>query len=290
MNITSTRHQESGSLPSSYSAQAAELVALTEACKFAAGHTVTIYTDSRYSFGVVHSFGTLWKQRNFLTSSGKAIAHHTLVSALLDAVLLPKQVAVVHVRAHTNGSSPEAQGNARADAAAKKAARDPTYFSIQATVIEPQDVTVDEIQQARTAKDVKAWRSSGCTLQRVSSRTKLSPFEIMFGRPPNTGCAPKRDTLALEDDHMQRYCATLCSVLSDVHRRVKESLPSPAVTGHTVQPGDWILTKVYKRANWKAHRWQGPFQVLLVTHTAVKIAERDTWIHISHCKKAPTPE
>ncbi|XP_062863525.1 uncharacterized protein LOC134325307 [Trichomycterus rosablanca] len=126
--------------------------------------------------------------------------------------------------------------------------------------------------------------------QRVSSRTKLSPFEIMFGRPPNTGCAPKRDTLALEDDHMQRYCATLCSVLSDVHRRVKESLPSPAVTGHTVQPGDWILTKIYKRANWKADRWQGPFQVLLVTHTAVKIAERDTWIHISHCKKAPTPE
>ena len=37
----------------------AELVALTEACKLAAGKSVTIYTDSRYAFGVVHDFGAL---------------------------------------------------------------------------------------------------------------------------------------------------------------------------------------------------------------------------------------
>ncbi len=56
---------KSGKLPSNYSAQAAELVALTEACNLMADKCVTIYTDSRYAFGVTHDFGALWKHRNF---------------------------------------------------------------------------------------------------------------------------------------------------------------------------------------------------------------------------------
>lgn len=47
----------SSSLPSHYSAQAAELVALTEACHLAKGKSVNIHTDSRYVCGVVHDFG-----------------------------------------------------------------------------------------------------------------------------------------------------------------------------------------------------------------------------------------
>ncbi len=51
---------KSGKLPSNYSAQGAELVALTEACNLMADKCVTIYTDSRYAFGVTHRFwGTL---------------------------------------------------------------------------------------------------------------------------------------------------------------------------------------------------------------------------------------
>ncbi len=51
---------KSGKLPSNYSAQAAELAALTEACNLMADKCVTIYTDSRYAFGVTHIFwGTL---------------------------------------------------------------------------------------------------------------------------------------------------------------------------------------------------------------------------------------
>ncbi len=49
---------KSGKLPSNYSAQAAELVALTEACNLMADKCVTIYTDSRYAFGVTHR---LWR-------------------------------------------------------------------------------------------------------------------------------------------------------------------------------------------------------------------------------------
>ncbi len=69
---------KSGKLPSNYSAQAAELVALTEACNLMADKCVTIYTDSRYAFGVTHDFGALWKHRNFFevgwTSDIKRIA------------------------------------------------------------------------------------------------------------------------------------------------------------------------------------------------------------------------
>ncbi len=59
---------KSGKLPSNYSAQAAELVALTEACNLMADKCVTIYTDSRYAFGVTHDFGALWKHRHFFWS------------------------------------------------------------------------------------------------------------------------------------------------------------------------------------------------------------------------------
>ena len=103
-------------LPASLSAQAAELTALIEACKLTKDKRVNIYTDSRYAFGIVHDFGTIWKHRNFLTSSGKPIAHHTLVSQLLDAILLPKQIAVCKCEAHTSNTDLVSQGNARADA------------------------------------------------------------------------------------------------------------------------------------------------------------------------------
>uniref|UniRef100_A0A8C9YD69 Murine leukemia virus integrase C-terminal domain-containing protein n=1 Tax=Sander lucioperca TaxID=283035 RepID=A0A8C9YD69_SANLU len=58
---------------------------------------------------------------------------------------------------------------------------------------------------------------------------------------------------------------------------------------NTLKPGDFVVVKNFRRKNWQSSRWQGPFQVLLVTHTAVKVAQRATWIHASHCRKVPDP-
>ncbi len=89
--VTSTTEVvASGRLPDHFSAQAAELVALTRACKLASGSVANIYTDSRYAFGVIH-FGVIWQTRKFLTSAGSPIKHAGLVKDLMFAMKLPKK-------------------------------------------------------------------------------------------------------------------------------------------------------------------------------------------------------
>ncbi|XP_026223319.1 trace amine-associated receptor 13c-like [Anabas testudineus] len=65
---------------------------------------------------------------------------------------------------------------------------------------------------------------------------------------------------------------------------VKDALPKQA-TGplHFFQPGDWVIMKELIRKHWNSKHWQGPFQVLLTVYTAVKVAERATWIHSELC-------
>ncbi|KAL1280066.1 hypothetical protein QQF64_014666 [Cirrhinus molitorella] len=78
--------------------------------------------------------------------------------------------------------------------------------------------------------------------------------------------------------------------ITQISQQVKDALPKPAEgVLHDIRPGDFVVTKDLQRKHWKCKRWNGPFQVLLITHTAVKVAERTTWIHASHCRKVPAP-
>ena len=103
------------------SAQKAELVALTQALEMAEGKKVTIYTDSRYAFATAHVHGAIYRERGLLTSAGKEIKHKDEILALLKAVMLPRQVAIVHCPGHQKGQDPVAVGNRLADEEAHQA-------------------------------------------------------------------------------------------------------------------------------------------------------------------------
>ncbi|KAI3370343.1 hypothetical protein L3Q82_025112, partial [Scortum barcoo] len=57
----------------------------------------------------------------------------------------------------------------------------------------------------------------------------------------------------------------------------------------TVQPGDKVFVKVFRR-KWYNERREGPFEVVRSTGTAVQVKGSPTWYHLSHCVKAPKEE
>ncbi|XP_065435535.1 uncharacterized protein LOC135978582 [Chrysemys picta bellii] len=120
------------------SAQSAELQALTAACLYAKGKRVNIYTDSKYAFGVCHATGAIWKERGFITSSGSQIAPGKEIAQLLQAIQAPKDIAVIHCRAHTKGTDPVSTGNRFADEAAKAAALQSTQLDLSPPLLDWQ--------------------------------------------------------------------------------------------------------------------------------------------------------
>ncbi|KAK1327392.1 LOW QUALITY PROTEIN: hypothetical protein QTO34_014196 [Cnephaeus nilssonii] len=118
------------SLPEGTLAQKAELLALTQALRLAEGKKVNIYTDSRYSFATAHVHGTIYRQRGLLTSAGKEIKNKEEILSLLEAVHLPKKVAIIHCPGHQKRGSRVAEGNQRADREAKQAAQGLNILSL----------------------------------------------------------------------------------------------------------------------------------------------------------------
>ncbi|XP_040198331.1 uncharacterized protein LOC120931186 [Rana temporaria] len=514
---TETVVMKAASLPASMSAQEAELYALTVACQIAEGQTANIYTDSRYALGVAQDFGVIWKTRGFLTTAGTPVKHGRAIDALLTALQLPEQVAILKVKAHGKRTTPEARGNYLADETAKQAAmtpleaqttdfvgihhpqpeavhtdllkktqtdaadqekttwnkmgavrmndlwtvgtrpclpralypavvqwaHGPTHLSktlmnslINKHYVAPgittltnqyckschtclacnpgrlektppkhsvrplypfQRIQIDHIQMPKsgrfeyalvvvdmfsgwpeaypvanqtaktTAKKLllevvcrfgvpeviesdqgpaftatitkEIWKALGTTLAfhtpyhpqssgkvermnqtlktrmlkmakdtglswpeslpialfsvRYSPRGKysLSPFEILFGTAPRLGCYYPQQ-LQLQSDTLVDYVTALAKELTNIHARVYSSIPDPDLdTGtHSILPGDWVMVKKFLRKHSLEPRYDGPFQVLLTTATSVKLAGKNTWIHASHCKKAPVPE
>lgn len=71
---------------------------------------------------MLHACAAMWKGQGVLTAKGSPIKHHLEILNLLDAILLPKEVAVMQRRGHQRGDASVAEGGSFADAAAKATA------------------------------------------------------------------------------------------------------------------------------------------------------------------------
>lgn len=72
-----------------------------------------------------HVHGALYQERGLLTSRGKEIKNKVDILALLEAIWLPKKLAVINCRGHQQDTDLIARGNALADATAKAAGKRP---------------------------------------------------------------------------------------------------------------------------------------------------------------------
>lgn len=155
--VTNKTVLKAEALPSNYSAQAAELVALIEACKLMTGKTVTIYTNSQYAFATVHIFAQHWKNRGMVTSTGKPVTHAKLLTDLLTAVQLPAAIAICKCAAHTSGKDSVSLGNAFADKTAKAAATG----DVQVLTVTEQDqlegAVLKDMQHQSSPSEITLW-------------------------------------------------------------------------------------------------------------------------------------
>uniref|UniRef100_A0AAQ5X3D5 ribonuclease H n=1 Tax=Amphiprion ocellaris TaxID=80972 RepID=A0AAQ5X3D5_AMPOC len=499
---TSSTVLEAGALLSSYSAQTAELHAVTRACKISKGQDVCIWTDSQYVHDAVHHFSSIWSRRGLTTATGKPLTHSAKMIELLQAVLLPKSLSLCKCAAHQTDESEITKGNNLADETAKVAAlaephcennlltmtnididilqdaqktapiaeqkswqtrgaitkdnilyidnkpilpkslhataalvshgkthvstggmvtlvnrhyyainfessakqhiskcmiclkhnsqgntrpkrgRFPTpphpfhtihmdfieltesregkyalviicafskwveiyplkkndalntakclvkhyiptygvpkvirsdngthfvnevikltaealgielknhcaYHPQSAGLVERTNGTIKSRLRKTMEETGRPWNDCVCLVKmwmRITrSDTGLTPFEVVYGRifplPQFNNDLDKSDRETRLADYMKK------KMLNDKEIQSANTVPqNPISHQQKVKPGDWVLIKVFQRRSWSAPKWEGPYQVLLTTPTAIKIAERPSWIHLTHCK------
>jgi len=163
---------ESGPLSASWSAQACELYALWRASELLKDKVGTIYTDSKYAYSIVHTFGKIWKERGLMNTHGKELIHQGLIVRILDSLKGPKKIAVTHIRGHQQGTSYRVRGNNLADEEAKEAAMR----------TQPSPVLTLQLQEEETLKEKRFAAQELENIKKLGAEFKNSKWVLPDGR------------------------------------------------------------------------------------------------------------
>ncbi|KAJ1205916.1 hypothetical protein NDU88_001337 [Pleurodeles waltl] len=119
-----------------------------------------------------------------------------------------------------------------------------------------------------------------------NKKTGLSPHEILMGQAMRLPAVPSNALVNITDDMVLDYCKGLADVVHSFSHQVEATtLPPVTDPGHNLKAGDWVVIKKHVRKTCLEPRWKGPYQVILMTTTAVKCAGIPNWIHASHTQK-----
>uniref|UniRef100_A0A2D4I7A6 Murine leukemia virus integrase C-terminal domain-containing protein n=1 Tax=Micrurus lemniscatus lemniscatus TaxID=129467 RepID=A0A2D4I7A6_MICLE len=115
----------------------------------------------------------------------------------------------------------------------------------------------------------------------------ISSYEMMFGIPYTGSVGMPR--IELKDIFLRKFIQGLSQCFSSLRSKgLLAQTPPFDFHAHDFKSGDWVLIKQWRALGKLRPIWDGPFQVLLTTESAVRTREQG-WIHHSRVKGPVDP-
>ena len=106
-----------------------------------------------------------------------------------------------------------------------------------------------------------------------------SPYKVVYGRPPPIVKQVSTNLPQVRDVEISQQMEQLGKVINQVTKFVQERVQFPLGEQiHKLVPSDQVWIQEWRQDSLAPH-WEGPYTVVLITPTAVKVAGVTPWIH-----------